>query len=339
VKKHWFRPVVGSEPETRGPYWCEESKSNCYNCEGPCEVLMGKKNKKANQRAREKLKAALANPQPEPEVRNAILANPNEETHRVSLVKDITTKFPGLHLEVFFSMPGHEKAFGEVLARTRCRLAESLETADLLIFPGGSDVSPGLYGADDHPMTKANPSRDKHEMELYAEAVRAGIPMFGVCRGAQFLHVMQGGELYQHCDGHNTSHQMVDLTSATKFDRIPSTHHQMVKKAPNLNMEIVAISRAVSTFRAVSPLELERGADNDIEAVWYPEVCAFTVQGHPEYRGYSAYSKWVFERLEHYIVNNPKVKPVQTVKGHSNYRLQRVKEILLLENNSEKGKE
>ena len=39
--------------------------------------------------------------------------------------------------------------------------------------------------------------RDRYEIELIAAFVRAGKPVFGICRGLQLLNVMHGGTLLQ----------------------------------------------------------------------------------------------------------------------------------------------
>lgn len=69
---------------------------------------------------------------------------------------------------------------------------------DGLLLSGGSDLDPSYYG--EKPLPELNvtlPERDAFEMALLGEALRRGIPIFGICRGLQVLNVALGGTLYQ----------------------------------------------------------------------------------------------------------------------------------------------
>jgi putative glutamine amidotransferase len=69
---------------------------------------------------------------------------------------------------------------------------------DGLILVGGADVEPARYGQRPHPETVSRPERDEGELLLLAAALAAGMPVLGVCRGAQLLAVAHGGRLHQH---------------------------------------------------------------------------------------------------------------------------------------------
>jgi putative glutamine amidotransferase len=69
---------------------------------------------------------------------------------------------------------------------------------DGLLLSGGSDLDPGYYGEEPVPELGATlPERDAFEMALVGQALRRGIPVFGICRGMQVLNVALGGTLYQ----------------------------------------------------------------------------------------------------------------------------------------------
>ncbi len=67
---------------------------------------------------------------------------------------------------------------------------------------GGRDVDPGAYGQQRHPATdepvEDNRLRDAFEFALFRGAVRRGMPVLGICRGAQVVNVALGGTLHQH---------------------------------------------------------------------------------------------------------------------------------------------
>ena len=55
--------------------------------------------------------------------------------------------------------------------------------ADLIIFTGGTDVNPALYGEARHYLTQApDVARDEREAEIFANFV-GKVPMAGICRG------------------------------------------------------------------------------------------------------------------------------------------------------------
>ena len=77
--------------------------------------------------------------------------------------------------------------------------AESvLHSLDGLLLSGGSDLDPGYYGEEPLPELGITlPERDAFEMALVGQALRRGMPVFGICRGMQILNVALGGTLYQ----------------------------------------------------------------------------------------------------------------------------------------------
>lgn len=69
---------------------------------------------------------------------------------------------------------------------------------DGLLIPGGPDIDPATYG--DVPREKLGPlfpEIDHFEIACVLEAERIGLPVLGICRGAQILNVAHGGTLYQ----------------------------------------------------------------------------------------------------------------------------------------------
>lgn len=74
-----------------------------------------------------------------------------------------------------------------------------LDGLDGLIFTGGLDVQPELYGAERHPLTDpARPDRDAWEMALFHGADERRMPVLAICRGLQLVNVARGGTLHQH---------------------------------------------------------------------------------------------------------------------------------------------
>lgn len=168
-----------------------------------------------------------------------------------------------------------------------------IEDADLVVFVGGEDVSPELYGEWCHPTTSPSYYRDESEMEVFQFAREIGLPMAGICRGAQFLNVMNGGTLWQDVDGHaiggtHTAYLIGNLVPV----EVSSTHHQMMR--PNYANNDVHIlmtateskekhnmSRLVDREYPISHYPSKR--TEDIEAVYYENNNCLCFQPHPEF--------------------------------------------------------
>jgi putative glutamine amidotransferase len=76
---------------------------------------------------------------------------------------------------------------------------ETLDVLDGLLFSGGSDIGPELYGQGVHPQTTGVvPERDNAELSLLRGALERDLPILGICRGSQILNVALGGDLIQH---------------------------------------------------------------------------------------------------------------------------------------------
>ena len=73
-----------------------------------------------------------------------------------------------------------------------------LGLVDGILFTGGTDVDPILYG--EQPIPKQgliDPLRDEVEISMAKKALSGNKPVLGICRGLQVLNVAGGGTLYQ----------------------------------------------------------------------------------------------------------------------------------------------
>ncbi len=69
---------------------------------------------------------------------------------------------------------------------------------DGLLVPGGDDISPACYGAaPDARLEATDPELDRLEIALLKFARWRGLPVLGICRGAQLINVVHGGTLCQ----------------------------------------------------------------------------------------------------------------------------------------------
>jgi len=78
-------------------------------------------------------------------------------------------------------------------------LEETLDALDGVIFSGGGDLDPELYGAEPHDETdEPRTERDAAELRLLEAALDRDMPVLAICRGSQLLNVARGGDLEQH---------------------------------------------------------------------------------------------------------------------------------------------
>lgn len=69
---------------------------------------------------------------------------------------------------------------------------------DGILFSGGGDVSPSIYGdATFEYISGVDDQRDQLETELLQWVIDKDIPFLGICRGLQLINVAQGGSLYR----------------------------------------------------------------------------------------------------------------------------------------------
>jgi putative glutamine amidotransferase len=79
----------------------------------------------------------------------------------------------------------------------------------VLLTGSPSNVEATHFGAAALPTDLLDPRRDKLTMRLVREALMAGVPLFGVCRGLQEINVALGGSLHQsvHNEGGMLDHR------------------------------------------------------------------------------------------------------------------------------------
>jgi putative glutamine amidotransferase len=130
------------------------------------------------------------------------------------------------------------------------RVERVLPRLDGLILSGGGDVDPERYGAPRQPATgPANAARDDAELTLARQALDAGLPLLGICRGLQVINVALGGTLIQHLpdltgdDSHSPDpggygthkvsvapgSQLAGILGRTEA-AVPTHHHQAIER-------------------------------------------------------------------------------------------------------------
>lgn len=63
------------------------------------------------------------------------------------------------------------------------QLVDNLEKADVVLFTGGEDVDPSLYGCKKYPSTYSNIKRDLKEKAIFEKVNPNKQVCVGICRG------------------------------------------------------------------------------------------------------------------------------------------------------------
>jgi gamma-glutamyl-gamma-aminobutyrate hydrolase PuuD len=162
-----------------------------------------------------------------------------------------------------------------------------IERLDALVLTGGSDLTPERYRQQPHPSTTVvRPWRDEWELRLLAGALAAGLPVLGVCRGAQVLNVALGGTLDQHVPdrlGHQGHCPAPGVFGQTRVTLRPGS-----ALAGLLGPEVKVDCYHHQALGEVAPgLEVTgRADDGTVEAVELPgRGFVLGVQWHPEQNG------------------------------------------------------
>lgn len=175
------------------------------------------------------------------------------------------------------------------------RLDELVERFDGFLFTGSpSNVEPHHYeGPPSHPGTLHDPARDATTLPLIRKAVRAGVPVLGICRGFQEVNVAFGGSLHQrvhevpgHLDHRDDESQPLDLQYGPA--------HEVTLEPGGLLSSLAGADRVrVNSLhwqgieRLGAGLKVEaRATDGLIEAFQIEDAARFAlaVQWHPEWK-------------------------------------------------------
>lgn len=152
-----------------------------------------------------------------------------------------------------------------------------------VLFTGGEDVWPKLYGEPIGEHTRCDPSRDRYEKDLFEAARAAGIPCVGICRGSQFLCVMNGGKLAQDITGHGIGGLHDMQTHDDRVIKVTSTHHQMQLPPQDAIVLSHSHQRLSRHYHNGWNAAVEPHPEYEYEGVYYPAGRSLGMQWHPEY--------------------------------------------------------
>lgn len=161
-------------------------------------------------------------------------------------------------------------------------LTDILETVHGVLFIGGDDYPPSLYGQDEHPFTQQlHPLRASSDIMLCKAVLKLPLPLFGICGGCQLLNIVCGGKLIQHVNDMNHEHQNVthnvllsdcgilhDIYGDEREIAVKSVHHQAVDPE-HLGQGLRITARSPEGL--VEAVEFENAERFILGVQWHPE--------------------------------------------------------------------
>jgi putative glutamine amidotransferase len=166
-------------------------------------------------------------------------------------------------------------------------IAGILDQIDGLVFSGGDDLDPQLYGEDWHPNAKRiEPIRQRFELSLLAAAEKRRLPVLGICLGIQLMNVHRGGTLIQFLPDYDRANPL----EHRKLEAILRRHPVRIDPDSILGQAIGKTEISGNTYHKQAIARVGRNLratasspDGIIEAVEDPAFPLFLgVQWHPE---------------------------------------------------------
>ncbi len=154
-----------------------------------------------------------------------------------------------------------------------------LKKDNILVLWGGEDIGTEIYNQVPNKYVHVwkMSERDREEISLLKEAITLGIPILGICRGAQLLCCFTGGQLIQHIEDHDGINHFVTTKDNFVF-KTNSCHHQMMM--PTAEQNILATAK---TTLGVDEYNTLFRTTKVPEVVHFPKIRALGIQGHPEW--------------------------------------------------------
>lgn len=181
---------------------------------------------------------------------------------------------------------GSAAPFEDIFEKTQNIKTQGFDGVDCVALWGGQDIHPSYYNQKHHPWSGAPsvPSeRDIFEWKAMLYCKAKGIPLLGICRGAQFICAAAGGKLIQHMSGHGYDHH-IDTIMGQRV-KVTSTHHQMMYPF-DVSHTLIGWcdpARCSSYEGEEGKIVRDMMKHQEPEIVYFPQVKGLAIQGHPEY--------------------------------------------------------
>lgn len=147
---------------------------------------------------------------------------------------------------------------------------------DALLLPGGGDIHPSRFGMTllDNRSETLDVPRDELEFAVLDDFLRAGKPVFGICRGIQVINIALGGTIWQDLPSQcGLTHTAADgepplrhrVTTDSGYNLFVNSYHHQAVRDLGRGLRVTALSDD-------GLIEALRDEAGQIRAVqWHPE--------------------------------------------------------------------
>jgi len=178
-----------------------------------------------------------------------------------------------------------------------------INAVDGVVIGGGDDIEPQHYGevapvGKDGDFSRSyDPARDQLEIAMIKAALKSDVPMLGICRGAQLINVVSGGNLHQDIrplrsiTPNRNSAFIVKLALIEEHSILKGLLNKAVVKINSLHSQAVKRIGKGLTIAAYDK-------DGFVQAFEHRQkLFLIGVQWHPEYLPYHAIQRKLFKKM------------------------------------------
>lgn len=169
---------------------------------------------------------------------------------------------------------------------------EALRILDGVLLTGGEDISDRKYWATGQPLEPLDHGRDIAEFELARETVNLGVPILGICRGAQILNCMFGGNIERISESHFGFHSgvksgdgnchIVEVDQSTNLGAFCEEDTLFVRSRHAVKISRLGNNLRKAAWSTDGQIEAFEGLRKTLLGVmWHPEWPPDEVHPHP----------------------------------------------------------
>ena len=153
---------------------------------------------------------------------------------------------------------------------------------DALVIGGGNDIAPEHYGGDLESAVRPDPARDALELRWVRGALARGLPLLGICRGAQLINVVLGGNL--HADIRAMRRRTYNRRGLLPTKQVAlDAGSRLAARLGRRRLRVNSLHHQAIDRQGEGLVIVGRDLDGIVQAVEHGQRPLLGVQWHPEY--------------------------------------------------------